>query len=147
MNVGDQTPTPAPEIVSTGQSGDERSFVTPLQKESHRVIGREEKIEYRDEAGNLLNDDQVKSLKEGGSATFQTRYETRTRMVDADGNEVPSWAPEHPDVQGQNPDTKGLPEKEGKKEPAKASVPDGESKGRAEKREPKPASDAIEATA
>ena len=150
VNVGDQTPTPAPEIATPTQSGDERSFVTPQDKapEGHRIVGREEKIEYRDQEGNLLNEEQVQALKEGGSATFQTRYETRTRMVDADGNEIGNWAPEHPDVEGQNPDTKGVPEAAGKNEPAKAPVPGSKSDEKANKKKPpKPASDANEATA
>ena len=114
-----------------------------------RVIGREEKVEYRDQNGNLLNEEQVKQLKEAGNATFKTKYETRTRMVDADGNEIsiPSgWAPEHPDVQGQNPDTKGLPESDGKSKPADASVSYGQSVHESEQKMPKPASDANEAT-
>lgn len=67
------------------------------------VIGREEKIEYRDEHGNLLNEEQVEALK--GKVSFQTKYETRTRVVDADGKEIyvqegPGVAPPHPDVEG-----------------------------------------------
>lgn len=46
----------------------------------------EEKVEYRDEAGNLLNEEQVALLQ--GKVSFSTRYETRTRMVDEFGNEV-----------------------------------------------------------
>lgn len=46
----------------------------------------EEKIEYRDEEGNLLDEDQVRALE--GKVSFQTRYETRTRLVDEAGNEV-----------------------------------------------------------
>ena len=49
-------------------------------------IVSEEKIEYRDEEGNLLDEDQVASLS--GKVSFQTRYETRTRLVDEHGNEV-----------------------------------------------------------
>lgn len=46
----------------------------------------EHKIEYRDEDGNILNDEQVAALE--GKVSFQTRYETRTRVVDEQGNEV-----------------------------------------------------------
>jgi dolichyl-phosphate-mannose-protein mannosyltransferase len=46
----------------------------------------EEKIEYRDEDGNLLNEEQVAALQ--GKVSFSTRYETRTRLVDEQGNEV-----------------------------------------------------------
>lgn len=46
----------------------------------------EEKIEYRDEAGNLLDEAQVKALE--GKVSFSTKYETRTRLVDDAGNEL-----------------------------------------------------------
>lgn len=46
----------------------------------------EEKIEYRDEAGNLLDPAQVQALE--GKVSFSTRYETRTRLVDREGNEI-----------------------------------------------------------
>jgi dolichyl-phosphate-mannose-protein mannosyltransferase len=46
----------------------------------------EEKIEYRDEEGRLLDPEQVKALE--GKVSFSTRYETRTRLVDAQGNEI-----------------------------------------------------------
>lgn len=62
------------------------------QKDVHVTAGDamystvEEKIEYRDEQGNLLDEEQVKAL--GNSVSFSTRYETRTRLVDQAGNEV-----------------------------------------------------------
>lgn len=73
-----------------------------------RILSREERVEYRDQDGNLLNEEQVKALE--GKVEFKTRYETRTRVVDADGNEIvapesivpPPVAPPHPDVEGQN---------------------------------------------
>lgn len=46
----------------------------------------EEKVEYRDEEGNLLNDEQVAALQ--GKVSFSTRYETRTRLVDEVGNVI-----------------------------------------------------------
>ncbi|WPH01498.1 dolichyl-phosphate-mannose--protein mannosyltransferase 1 [Acrodontium crateriforme] len=46
----------------------------------------EEKVEYRDENGVLLNEEQVKALE--GKVSFSTRYETRTRLVDEYGNEI-----------------------------------------------------------
>ncbi len=49
-------------------------------------------MEYRDQDGNLLNEEQVKALE--GKVEFKTRYETRTRVVDAYGNEI--VAPEGP---------------------------------------------------
>lgn len=51
-----------------------------------RVLSREERVEYRDDKGNLLNEEQVKALQ--GKVEFKTRYETRTRVVDDQGNEI-----------------------------------------------------------
>ena len=77
------------------------------------VISREEKVEYRDQDGNLLDPEQVKSLE--GKVSFKTRYETRTRLVDAQGNEIKNpdeigVAPPHPDVDNVDPETVGIPE-------------------------------------
>jgi len=84
-----------------------------------RILSREERVEYRDQDGNLLNEEQVKALE--GKVEFKTRYETRTRVVDASGNEIPSpdgdsakdpenpaggVAPPHPDVEGAEKATK-----------------------------------------
>lgn len=118
--------------------------VTPKKGEEH-VLHREETVEYRDQDGNLLNEEAVKQLMQDGNAKFETKYETRTRVVDELGNEVPAVAPEHPDVQGQNPDTKGIPEEKGKSEPANAQA-EAESIERERRNAPQPASDANEAT-
>jgi dolichyl-phosphate-mannose-protein mannosyltransferase len=72
-----------------------------------RIVGREERIEYRDQDGNILNEEQVKALE--GKVEFKTRYETRTRVIDENGQEIPdpaSVAPPHPDVQGVDQSTK-----------------------------------------
>lgn len=50
------------------------------------IISREKRVEYRDQAGNILNEEQVKSFR--GKVDFKTRYETRTRLVDAQGIEI-----------------------------------------------------------
>lgn len=86
----------------------------------HSILSREEKVEYRDQDGNLLDEEQVKALE--GKVSFKTRYETRTRMVDAQGNEIimpdePIVAPPHPDVEGVDPNTVGIPEQESKAAP------------------------------
>lgn len=123
--------------------------VTPQPIPEGNVVGREERIEYRDQDGNLLSDEQVQELVAEGKASFQTKYETSTRLVDAEGNEIPSSgavAPDHPDVEGQNPDTKGVQEGEPKSQPAEAEVPSGESSKERDMKA-KPASDANEATA
>ena len=83
--------------------------------------------------------------------SFKTRYETRTRLVDADGNEIAGdegddemvmpppadhpqeqpnghvpegMAPPHPDVEGQNPETADSGKEGGGKEGDEAVVAD-----------------------
>ena len=121
------------------------SNVTP-EPVAQNEIAREQKIEYRDADGNLLDEEQVSSLAEEGQVTFKTTYETRTRRVDANGNEVEEpeqHAPQHPDAEGQNPDTSG--NAEARSQPASAAGK-GLSKGNDDAGKPKPASDANEAT-
>lgn len=99
-----------------------------------KVVRREQKIEYRDQAGNLLNDEQVKALE--GKVEFQTKYETKTRLVDQSGNELPEGyeieegdiveivepPPVEPAPEGVNEETKkGADDKAGD-EPASVSV-------------------------
>jgi len=147
--VGDVKPTiPTAQVPSSDRLMEDASAVTPQAAGEPNVVGREERVEYRDQDGNLLNDEQVQALLVEGKATFQTKYETRTRTIDEAGNELPGpgssqIAPQHPDVDGQNPDTKGVPE-EHKSRPADAQVPLGSSKER--DTQAKPASDANEAT-
>jgi dolichyl-phosphate-mannose-protein mannosyltransferase len=50
------------------------------------IVSKEERVEYRDENGRVLDEEEVKAL--AGKVSFKTRYETRTRIVDAQGNEV-----------------------------------------------------------
>lgn len=55
--------------------------------------------------------------------SFKTRYETRTRLVDAAGNEIPNpedvgVAPPHPDVEGVDRETVGIPEANAQDKPA-----------------------------
>lgn len=76
----------------------------------------EEKVEFRDENGNLLDDAQVRELE--GRVSFSTRYETRTRLVDQLGNEVHNAVVEADDGQagtraeGVDPETPAGDEKE-----------------------------------
>jgi dolichyl-phosphate-mannose-protein mannosyltransferase len=133
--------------------GKDESKVTPQPAgavpEGQRVLGREERVEYRDQDGNLLDAAQVSALAEEGKVTFKTKYETRTRLVDAAGNEIPDSdgvAPNHPDVEGQNPDTKGIPEGQGKSQPADANINSVGSENREDDGKPKPGSEANEAT-
>lgn len=137
---------PAQQVIQQEQKEDEGK-VTPQPSLEQKIIGREQKVEYRDENGNILDDEQVSSLAAEGKVTFKTKYETRTRLVDEAGKEVyDEIAPQHPDVEGQNPDTKGVPEDQASKQPADAEVsmaggPVGVDDGK-----PRPASDAQEAT-
>lgn len=122
-----------------------------------RLVKREERIEYRDQDGNVLDEEQVKALE--GKVEFKTRYETRTRMVDADGNEFEAplgeaqavgepvaVAPPHPDVEGVDTQTAQKQKAAGEDEvvpPAKESVEgDHEAKAKAAK----PASEKKEAS-
>lgn len=120
------------------------------------VLSREEKIEYRDQDGNLLSPDQVKELE--GKVSFKTRYETRTRLVDAQGNEInpppeaAGVAPPHPDVEGGESSTIGKSEPDFQAEPAsQRDVRADESKESSIERSnagaASPASEANEATA
>ncbi|KAI9739913.1 MAG: hypothetical protein M1818_004969 [Claussenomyces sp. TS43310] len=123
------------------------------------VVSREEKIEYRDQDGNLLDLEQVKALE--GKVSFQTRYETRTRLVDAQGSEIPAAAddggvaPPHPDVDNVDRETIGVPDESSQKE-APASQSDVKAdeikeesivKEQSQGKAAKPASEGNEATA
>lgn len=122
------------------------------------IISREEKVEYRDQDGNLLNEEQVKALE--GKVSFKTRYETRTRMVDAQGNEInlplevgqAGVAPPHPDVDGPDSSTFGKPEPDTQANPViqrdvKADESKEESIAKSDAGVAKPASEGNEATA
>jgi dolichyl-phosphate-mannose-protein mannosyltransferase len=122
---------------------------------SHSIVSREEKVEYRDQDGNLLDLKQVKALE--GKVSFKTRYETRTRMVDEAGNEIPidseyaGVAPPHPDVEGIDPETAGIPEPDVKEKPAvqrdvKADESKEDSIAKSDTGVAKPASEGNEAT-
>ena len=126
----------------------EAEAVTPQagQPAEQKILDREERIEYRDQDGKLLNNDEVASLLAEGKASFSTKYETETKLVDEHGNIIPdpsAVAPEHPDAEGANPDTKG--QSKASKEPAQAEVSVDDSREEILKM-PKPASDASEAT-
>ncbi|KAK1998171.1 dolichyl-phosphate-mannose-protein mannosyltransferase [Colletotrichum falcatum] len=129
------------------QSKEEAKSEAPVQK----VLSREEKVEYRDQNGNLLNEEQVKALE--GKVEFKTKYETRTRVVDASGNEVQmpegGWpqelgqdqganvAPPHPDVQGVDPETKAKADESAAPKVAESV----QGQREAEQKKAKPASD------
>jgi dolichyl-phosphate-mannose-protein mannosyltransferase len=118
-------------------------------------LQREERVEYRDHQGNLLDPERVKELE--GKVEFKTRYETRTRVVDANGNEVhipadaedaaqKPVAPPHPDVEGADSSTHDRADK-GAGSAAQAAVKSRDGEKEAEQEKPKPASEGSEATA
>ncbi len=150
-----QTGAPVAPAPANGQVHDSKPQdlnVTPQPSVDEASIRREEKVEYRDQDGNLLNEEQVSSLD--GKVSFQTRYETRTRIVDAAGNEIADglagaegFAPPHPDADRIPETAVDLPESSFS--PATASENDDISKEKsAEKNngKPKPGSEGNEAT-
>jgi len=60
---------------------------SPPMDDKTNVVVYEQHIEYHDEDGNVLNDEQVKALQ--GQVEFKTVYETTTRLLDQDGNLLP----------------------------------------------------------
>lgn len=92
-----------------------------------RMWSGEEKIEYRDEAGNILNEEQVKELE--GKVSFSTRYETRTRLVDANGNEIYDGVANAEEesyagtiAEGSNQETGGVEQEAANEQPASVNV-------------------------
>lgn len=150
--AGEQKPLGQPEHISEAPP----ALVSPPPvAASHSVLSREEKVEYRDQDGNLLDPEQVKSLE--GKVSFKTRYETRTRMVDAQGNDIPmpeeaGVAPPHPDVEGVDRETVRIPDPSNQDKPAvqrevKADESKEESIAKSDNGAAKPASEGNEATA
>lgn len=84
------------------------------------IVSREEKVEYRDQNGNILDPEEVKALE--GKVSFKTRYETRTRLVDGSGNVVDQEnagvAPPHPEDDNVDPETVPVLEPEIQEAPA-----------------------------
>lgn len=119
VNVQPEQPKQQPELVKQEGVVDEAAVSAPPQDapQDMPIIAKEERVEYRDEKGRVLKDAEVEALK--GKVSFKTRYETRTRLIDDEGNEVfdelveshdeaeeHGVAPPHPDVEGQNPETR-----------------------------------------
>lgn len=59
------------------------------------LLRREKRVEFRDEAGNVLDPELVASLHKEGKISLETRYETRDRYLDEKGNEVHQVKREH----------------------------------------------------
>jgi dolichyl-phosphate-mannose-protein mannosyltransferase len=84
---------------------------------TNRVLAGEEKIEYRDEAGNILNEEQVKELE--GKVSFSTRYETRTGRVEEENESFAGTIAE-----GSNQETGGVGQDAANEQPASVNVND-----------------------
>jgi len=126
------------------------------------IVSKEERIEYRDENGRVLDEEEVAAL--AGKVSFKTRYETRTRVVDGQGNEIyeglvdahgdefpeaQGVAPPHPDVEGRNPETQQGEAAEASDSPPTVEVKEDQQKEKSveqDKREAKPASEGQAAT-
>lgn len=129
--------------------------MTPQPAPDAASLSRSEKVEYRDQDGNILDEEQVAALE--GKVSFETRYETRTRVIDADGNEIADgpvgadgFAPPHPDVDREPETVAEVSGDEGRGSPASASPDDDLGKERSVQKadggKPRPASEGSEAT-
>ncbi|CRG82950.1 dolichyl-phosphate-mannose-proteinmannosyltransferase [Talaromyces islandicus] len=153
--VQSEAPAAVPQQQQVGNDQPDQPVVTPQPADS-RVIGREERVEYRDEAGNILDPEQVAQLQKEGKVSLQTKYQTQTRLIDANGREIinnnnngdQQHAPPHPDIQGQNPEThRGGNEGNAKRnEPASAEGLGESVRDEKEPESPRPASEGNEAT-
>ncbi|KAF4969792.1 hypothetical protein FZEAL_10166 [Fusarium zealandicum] len=122
----------------------------------HRVVAKEEKVEYRDQDGNILDPEQVKALE--GKVEFKTKYETKTRVVDESGNEVnepqggwpenmePGVAPPHPDVEGVDSETIKVKSEDAAAAPPQDAAASKDGEKEAEEVKAKPASENKDAT-
>jgi dolichyl-phosphate-mannose-protein mannosyltransferase len=116
--AGDPAVAPAVNQEAQPPLGDANATPQPIPEavNEQQIIGQEHKVEYRDQDGNILDEEQVKSLE--GKVEFSTRYETHTRVLDINGKPVSEAggsppegvAPPHPDVEGNNPETAGIKE-------------------------------------
>ena len=78
--------------------------LTPQAQATEPIRSREERVEYRDQDGNTLNEEQIRLLE--GKVSFSTKYETTTRVLDSAGDEIvdnmpvaEGLAPAHPDME------------------------------------------------
>ncbi|KAJ5162329.1 hypothetical protein N7492_007721 [Penicillium capsulatum] len=127
-----------------GEGQDEDAAVTSL-----KLAGSKARVEYRDQHGNILPESLVSSLRADGKVKFETRWESKSRLQNA--QEIPivdgQLAPPHPDVEGQNPETGGSPEDSVPPEsPASVAQGNERSAEQASSPEAKPASEGNQAT-
>ena len=143
----DQQPNQQPDQRVIPEQPEQEASVTPEPKHP-RLRGSKARVEFRDEHGNVLDESLVSSLQKEGKVSFETRYETRTRL--AHGHQVDivdgQVAPPHPDVEGQNPETVGDHEKQPADDSPASAVGGKRSLEKAESQEAKPGSEGNEAT-
>ncbi|KAI1959539.1 Dolichyl-phosphate-mannose--protein mannosyltransferase 1 [Ophidiomyces ophidiicola] len=140
-----QQPAPEKEGLPKDGANESTEAAEVTMATGDQIIEKQESVEYRDQNGNVLNAQQVSSLAKEGGVSFQTRYETRTRVVDAQGRDLEQQlAPPHPDVDGQNPETPGKGESAHGDKPA--SVAGDEKSIQRDDSKPKPASEGKDAT-
>lgn len=112
-----------------------------------KISASKARVEYRDQHGNVLPEDLVASLRKEGKVKFETRYESRlenAHEVDIVNGQV---APPHPEVEGQNPETRGKPEDAVPPEsPASVAQGNEPSVERQSSQEARPASEGFDAT-
>lgn len=125
------------------EAGEPKEAISGAPKAEPRVVSKEEKVEYRDQNGNLLDPEQVAALE--GKVEFQTKYETRTRLIDEAGNEIEEGvvAPPHPDVEGVDKETVKKDDDSAVPQDAAASQ---EGEKESAQKQAKPASEGKEAT-
>ena len=135
------------------QAPQQNQAILPREPEEPAVTERarhssKARVEYRDQDGNVLDEEFVAALKKEGKVQFETRHETKTRLenghiVDMVDGQL---APPHPDVEGQNPETVGRqPPVPAEDRPASV-VGRGSSHEQQNSPDPKPASEVNEAT-
>ena len=146
--------------VAQTSAASSRQLVDPQAEEKAReavsmsaekLIKLDGSVEYRDDKGNLIDENKAKEFEGKGSLT--TRTETKTAKLGADGHIInpvgqdESVAPPHPDADS---GTKGVPEKDAQKSPPNVSPGDDiqkeQSVEKAKADSAKPASEANEAT-
>lgn len=152
-SAGSAAQTAAP-IASALNEKSQDINVTP-RPAGEASISHVEKVEYRDQDGNILDEEQVKELE--GKVSFETRYETRTKVIDSEGKEIADGpvggdgvAPPHPDIERLPETAAGQPDDDGRVKPATAFADNDIHKekwvDKADDGKPRPASEPSEAT-
>ncbi|KAJ5335334.1 hypothetical protein N7452_007737 [Penicillium brevicompactum] len=107
-----QAPPQAPPAQEPVPAGESAEVSDPAAVTAPKIQGSMARVEYRDQNGQVLDENLVASLRAEGKVKFETRYDAGHKMENA--HEVPivdgQLAPPHPDVQGQNPETGSAPE-------------------------------------